>query len=144
MSKDDEAHTSESAEPIRQTNQSGGVNIHGGTNTFEDVAGRDMLKQATQGLSEEALRELFAPLLHSIQQVPPEKKQMAEEKVEALKEEVLKGKQADDSRMAKLLDGIVDLVPGAVSALVSLFASPILAGISGPVTKFVLDKFSGK
>jgi len=27
---------------------------------------------------------------------------------------------------------------------VGMFASPILGGIAGPVTKFVLEKFSGK
>jgi hypothetical protein len=62
------------------------------------------------------------------------------EKAEALRSEVAKGKDAEDGRMARLLDGLVELVPGAVSALVSAFASPILAGIAGPVTRFLLER----
>ena len=55
-----------------------------------------------------------------------------------------KGEEANDSTIAKLVESIVDLVPGAVSAVVSIFASPILAGMVGPVTKFVLDKLVNK
>ena len=43
--------------------------------------------------------------------------------------------------MTKLIDGLVEMVPGAVSMVVSTFATPVLAGVVGPVTKFVLDKF---
>jgi hypothetical protein len=32
------------------------------------------------------------------------------------------------------------MAPGAVGAIVSTFANPILSGLAGPVTKFVLDK----
>jgi hypothetical protein len=46
--------------------------------------------------------------------------------------------------MAKLVNGIVGLVPGAVSAVVSAFGTPILGGVAGPVTKFVLDELQGK
>ena len=42
--------------------------------------------------------------------------------------------------MAKLIDGIVGLAPAAVSAVVSAFATPILGGVAGPATKYVLDK----
>ena len=133
-------------EPIQQTGQSGGVNLFGGSNTFEgDVVGRDKVVNTTsQGISEETFRQLFAPLLQSLQQAPPEKREQAEQQVELLKEELSRGEEADDSRVATMLDGIVELVPGAVSAVASMFASPILSGIAGPVTKFVLDKFSGK
>ena len=75
---------------------------------------------------------------------PSPKKDEALKKVEALKQEVAKGKEADDNRVAKLLDGLVGLVPSAVSSVVSTFASPILGGIAGPVTKFVLDKIQGR
>ena len=54
--------------------------------------------------------------------------------------EAARGEKADDGRLAQLIEGLVDLAPGAVSAVVSAFASPILAGIAGPVTKYVLDK----
>jgi hypothetical protein len=42
--------------------------------------------------------------------------------------------------VAKLIDKLVDLVPGAISAVVSAFATPILGGVAGPVTRFVLDR----
>ena len=144
----DEAELSkpDTPEPIRQTDQSGGVNIIGGSSTFSgDVTGRDKVVYTTAGgVSEETLQHLFAPLLQSIQAAPQEKKEQAEQKVEALKDELSKGKSADDSRVAKLLDGLLELVPSAVSAVAGMFASPILSGIAGPITKFVVDKFSGK
>jgi hypothetical protein len=43
--------------------------------------------------------------------------------------------------------GLVGLVPSAVSAIVSAFGTPILGGVAGPVTKFVLAELgedSGK
>jgi hypothetical protein len=46
--------------------------------------------------------------------------------------------------IAKLVDGLVGLVPGATSAVVSAFTTPLLAGIAGPVTGFVLDKLRSK
>jgi len=46
--------------------------------------------------------------------------------------------------MATLIDDFVDLVPTGVSAVVSAFASPILAGVVGPVTRYALDRLKGK
>jgi hypothetical protein len=128
-----------------QDNQSGGVNITGGQNTFAgDVVGRDKIVSSSTGLSEEAFLQLFQPLMRAISAAPPEKQAEAAQKTEELKAELAKGKKAEDSRVAKLVDGIVDLVPGAVSALVGMFATPILSGIAGPVTTFVLDKIRGQ
>jgi hypothetical protein len=86
---------------------------------------------------------LFAPLLDAAQQAPPQQQEAAVETVVALQEEVAKGEEADDGRMANLIEGLVQLVPAAVTAVVSTFASPILAGVAGPVTKYVLDKLQG-
>lgn len=125
---------------IQQSDQSGGVNIIGGENIFHgDVTGRDKIVYSAGDLN-----IMFKPLIEAIQQAPPEKQHEAQQKVAALKEEVAKGNQAEDSRMAKLIDEIVELVPGAVSAVVSMFATPVLGGLVGPVTKFVLDKFRNK
>jgi hypothetical protein len=46
--------------------------------------------------------------------------------------------------MADIVDGLVALVPGAVGSVVSMFATPILGGIAGPVTKYVLNKIQRK
>ena len=53
----------------------------------------------------------------------------------------VKGKEADDSKIGKIVEGLVGMVPSAIGTVVSMFASPILGGIVGPVTKFVLDRF---
>lgn len=96
----------------------------------------------TQGLAPHQLELLIAPILAAVAQHAPQSKQAeAVQQVQEIKAEVSKGKQADDGKVAKLIDGLVGLVPGAVSAVVSTFATPILGGIAGPVTKYVLDKF---
>ncbi len=124
----------------------GGVTIRGGQNTFQgDVVGRDKTTYSVEyDLSSEVLNSLFQPLINVAHEAEPEKEPEATQKVEALKEELGKGKQADDRHIAKLLDGIIELVPGAVGTVTSIFASPILGGLTGPVTKFVLDKLQGK
>jgi hypothetical protein len=66
------------------------------------------------------------------------------QKAEELKKEVAKGKEANDGVMAKIVDGLVALVPGAVGAVVGMFATPILGGLAGEATKYVLDKIQGK
>jgi hypothetical protein len=80
----------------------------------------------------------------AIQGAPAAQQVQAAEQAEALKQELAKGDKAEDTRLAKLIDGLVGLVPGAVGAVVSIFASPILAGVAGPVTKFMLDRIHGK
>lgn len=134
------------AEKIQQTDQSGGVNFIGGTNTVQgDVVGRDKFDFSEQtGLTGESLNQLFLPLMQILEAIPAESRGEAREKVQNLKEEVAKGKGAEDSRIAGLLDGLVELVPGAVGAITSIFATPVLSGIAGPVTKFVLHKIRGK
>jgi hypothetical protein len=108
------------------------------------AVGRGAQAYVEQSISSADLDKLFAPLIAILRDAPPEKRDQASQKAEALKAEVGKGNKADDSRMAKLLDGLAELVPGAVSAVVSVFASPILGGIAGPVTKFVLDEIQRK
>jgi hypothetical protein len=116
--------------------QSGGVNISGGAvNVGGDIVGRDKTMINYQAQVGEALR----PVAQAVQQHPE-----APQKLEALKAEAGKGQKADDGVMAKLVKGIAGLVPGAVSAVVSAFATPILGGIAGPVTKYVLDEIQGK
>jgi hypothetical protein len=116
----------------------GGAYIRGNVNAGGDFIGRDKI---TQGVSPRDLESLFAPLLAAVaHEAPADKKASAVEQVQALKAEAAKGKQADDSKMAKLVEGLVGLVPKAVGAVVSAFGSPILGGIAGPVTKYVLDK----
>ena len=125
--------------------------IHGDEIKVGDISGsagiaigRGARATVTSGLVGQDLDRLFIPLMNVLRDAPPEKRNEALQTAEALKEEVAKGKGADDTRVAKLLDGLVALVPAAVSAVVSTFASPVLAGIAGPVTKFMLDRMQGK
>jgi len=122
--------------------QSGGVNISGTVGSIGgDIVGRDKVVGAP---SAAALDAALQPLIEAIRAAPAEKRADAEEKLVGLKQEAAKGKNANDGTIAKLVDGLVGLVPGAASAVVSAFATSVLGGIAGPVTGFVLDKLRGK
>jgi len=117
--------------------QSGGVNISGSVGSVGgDIVGRDKISAAE-------LRHALRPVTEAIDSAPPDRQPEAREKVAALEREMTKGKDANDGIIAKLVDGLVELVPTAASALVSAFATPLLGAIAGPVTKFVLDKLRG-
>ena len=126
-------------------------NINTGTQiTTGDVSGTGIAighgarTSVTPGISPLELETLFAPLLAAVAKHTPVAMQAtAVQRVEELKAEVAKGKQADDGKMGKIVDGLIALAPSAVGTVVSIFATPILGGIAGPVTKFVLDKLKG-
>jgi hypothetical protein len=120
----------------------GGVTITGSNvNTAGgDIVGRDKI----QHLSSHQIDDVFAPIRNVIKAVPTPDRTAADEKLRSLKDEIGKGTQANDSMIAKLVDGLVALVPSAVSAVVGAFTSPLLSGIAGPITKYVLDKIQGK
>ncbi len=90
--------------------------------------------------------EAFAPLFAQIKQAPQPEPVRAEakQKAEMLKTEVEKGNEANDDRMATLMDELVALIPGAVQTIVAMFGQPILSGLVGPVTKFVLNRIKPK
>jgi len=118
--------------------QSGRVNIGGSVGSVGgDIVGRDKITGAP---SAAALDSALRPLREAIGAAPAEVRTEANAKLTALKQEAAKGKDANDSVIAKLVDGLIELVPAAASAVVSAFATPILGGIAGPVTGFVLDK----
>jgi hypothetical protein len=122
--------------------QSGGVNISGTVGSIGgDIVGRDKNVGAP---SAAALDAALRPLIEAIAAAPTAVKSDAEAKLAALKQETAKGKQARDGTIAKLVDELVSLIPGAASAVVGAFATPILGGLVGPVTSFVLDKLRGK
>ncbi|MFN0299747.1 MAG: hypothetical protein ACKVQU_05255, partial [Burkholderiales bacterium] len=117
----------------------GGAYVAGSVDTGGgNFVGRDRI---TQGVSMKDLEPLFASLLATVAtQAPVGMQPKAVQHVEELKAEVAKGKHADDKKMGTIVEGLVGMVPGAVKAVVSMFATPILGGIAGPVTKYVLDK----
>jgi acetyl-CoA carboxylase beta subunit len=111
------------------------VNTGGG-----DIVGRDKVQYASVLLNE----GIFQPIAQAIEAADPTRRAAATEKLKALKEETAKGENADDTIIAKLVEGLVGLVPSALSAVVSAFTSPILGSMIGPVTKYVLDKIQDK
>jgi hypothetical protein len=122
--------------------QSGGVNITGKIGSVRgDIVGRDKITGAPSAADLEIATRDIA---QAVSAAPPERRAEAEKKLTTLKEEAAKGKDANDGVIAKLLDGLVGLVPTAASAVVSAFATPLLGGIAGPVTGFVLDKLREK
>jgi len=127
--------------------QSGGVNIPGKIGDVGgDIVGRDKIgrDKITEASSQAELDDALRPLIEAIKTAPAEVRPEAEAKLAALKQEAAKGEEANDKTVAKLVDGLVGLVPGAVSAVVSAFATPILGGIAGSATEYVLDKLQGK
>jgi hypothetical protein len=120
--------------------QSGGVRIDGRAKVTVggSIVGGDMTVTNYGQMSNTQLNEIFRPIQDAVQQAAPEKQGEAAPKVEALKSEAAKGEKANDGVMATLINGIVKLAPGAVSAVASAFGTPLLGGIAGPVTKIVL------
>jgi hypothetical protein len=121
-----------------RVNTGGGAYVGGNVQTGGDFVGRDKI---TQGILPRDLEPLFAPILAAVQQhAPADQQPVAAQQVEQLRTEVAKGKQADDSKVGKIIEGLVAKIPEAVGTVVSAFASPLLGGIAGPVTKYVLEK----
>jgi hypothetical protein len=127
----------------RGTSQSGGVNISGGTvSVGGDIVGRD--KVVGTEISKVQLDQILRPVEEAVRAAAPANQTDAMQKLDELKTEAAKGKNAEDGVVAKLVDGLVGLVPSAVSAVASAFGTPLLGGIAGPATKYVLDKIQGK
>lgn len=121
---------------------SGGVRIVSSTVTTGggDIVGGDKV----QYISRNQIDDIFSPIEKAMEGATPDLKAKADEKLRAMKNEIGKGKGANDFVLAKLVEGLIGLVPGAVAAVVGAFASPLLSGIAGPATKYVLDKIAGK
>lgn len=122
--------------------QSGGVNISGSVGSVSgDVVGGN---KSVGVPSAATLDDVLRPVFDAIRSAPPQQQPEAEAKLEALKQEAAKGQDAGDNVIAKLVDGLIGLVPNAAAAVVSAFTTPILGGLAGPVTSYVLDKLRGK
>ena len=121
--------------------QSGGVNIVGtvGSVGGDIVGGHKIVGRLPAGALDDALR----PLIEAIGAASAEARAAAETSLATLRTEAAQGSGARDGVIARSLDAIVGLVPGAASAVVSAFAKPILANIAGTVTSFVLDRLRG-
>jgi len=116
----------------------GGAYVSGSVNAGGDFVGRDKI---TQGIAPGDLASLFAPLFAAVAQLAPaDQRAEAVQQVDALKAEVAKDTNADDSKIARIVDGLAMMIPGAIGTIVSLFATPVLQHVAGNATKYVLDK----
>jgi len=88
---------------------------------------------------------VLAPLVAAIQAKAPDPATLAQAQaaVDELKAELAKGKGAEDQRVATILDKLAEMVPGAIGAVVAAFGTPLLGGIVGPVTAYVLKRLTG-
>lgn len=121
--------------------RSGGVNISGSVGSVGgDIIGRDKIT----GVSAAALDDALRPLSKAIETAPIKARAEAETKLQALKEEAAKGNDANDDTVAGLMEGLVVLAPETAGAVVSAFSSPVLGGIVGAATKYVLGKLRRK
>ncbi len=138
----DEAEENEPAEKKpEEHDRSGGMNFMDKVDApGSQFAGRDIHNYATTGIPLQEVEKFFVPLIEAVRQAPAENRPQAEAVAEELKKEIAKGDPQSDSRLAKLVDDLLGLVPQAASAIATIFAQPMLAGLAGPVTKFVLAK----
>lgn len=114
-----------------------------GDNNTGIAIGKNITQHVTTGIDAAQLDAIFAGMAQAAA-ADLGKQAEAEKIVDALKAEAAKGDLADDGRMAGLIDDFVKLVPADVSAVVSAFGTPVLAGVAGPVTKFMVDRLTGK
>ncbi|MCK5919817.1 MAG: hypothetical protein KAG66_02680 [Methylococcales bacterium] len=89
-----------------------------------------------KGLSADELNQLFAPLLVAVAIEAP----VAIDQLLALKVEAGKLEQADDGKMAGLIEAIATAAPSAVEGLVDLFANSVVSRVTGGATQYVLNK----
>lgn len=140
----------------KQIDTGGGAYVGGNVNTRGgDFVGHDKTTagvaigagaSAQVGLSAAALAQALAPIVAAVQTsvADPAVQAVAMQEIEKLQAELARGTDADDARIAGILDGLANLPPGAVAALVRAFGAPLLAGSAGPVTQFVLGQFRGR
>lgn len=123
--------------------QSGGIDNKFGTISTgggDVFGGNKTTTTTTTYYAPTEIHNAWQPVADAIRTAPPEKQAEAAAKLDDLKKEAAKGDKAEDTTIAKLVKGLVALVPSAVSAVVSTFGMPILSGVAGPVTKFVLNE----
>jgi|WetSurMetagenome_2_1015567.scaffolds.fasta_scaffold414254_1 hypothetical protein len=126
---------------------SGGIQInapiHANTANF---ANRDVVQTIYQGLSAAELKmldEWFAPIRKDIQALPAALQPVAEKQVQELQDELGKGKESNPGRLNTLVDGLLALVPAAVSSVAVMFGQPVLAALVGPATGEILKRITG-
>ena len=63
---------------------------------------------------------------------------MAEAQAGELQQEISKGEEANDQRVADLVKGVLELAPDAVETLASILGFPLVGKALGPITRGVM------
>src|SRR4051812_7960742 len=134
--------------PETPAGQSGGICNTGTIDTGGGhMAGRDLTIDTTTSTTSK-MQIAFQPIADAVKDAAPAIRPIAKTTLDSLKtevEKVEKGEKPDDTVISGLVRGLVGLVPSAVSAVVSAFASPVLGAIAGPATQNLLSELgSGK
>jgi len=120
-----------------------GEKVSGDDITVGDITGSTGIaigrgSQATvhEGVRGQELASVFAPLVEAVREAPAANRAQAMRKVQALQQEVNRGGQANDERIAGLIQDLVNLVPAVAGAVTSVFADPVLGAAVGSVSRW--------
>ena len=86
--------------------------------------------------------QIFSALLALAQVAPPAQRPAIQSAVQAIQHEAAQGAQANDQHLARQIDQLATLLPGAAPILTFTFNQPALAPALGPVTRYVLGKLA--
>jgi hypothetical protein len=106
----------------------GAQNVAIGRNISQDI------RQA------ETLEHSFESLIKAVQAAPVDIASEAMPLVLELRNEVARGKEADDFAVAELIERFHQVAPKMSDKLLVIFTSPLVAGIEGPATRYVLRR----
>ncbi len=84
----------------------------------------------------------FAALIALAQVAPPTQRTAVLAVVQVIQSEAQQGAQANDQRLARQIEQLAALLPGAAPILTLTFNQPALAPAIGPVTRYVLGKLT--
>jgi hypothetical protein len=136
----------------KKSNQSSGFEFNGDLQAGRDMnffnnqnTGAVIISQNPSIAQSKEFSELFEKFKAEIQQAaPPDKQEQVEETVQDLHNEMSKGQAANAGRLNKIIDGLVDMVPGALGAAVAMFTNPLLGTLVGQVTEKVQAHLQNK
>jgi hypothetical protein len=84
----------------------------------------------------------FAALLALAQVAPPAQRAAVLAVLQVIQSEAQQGAQANDQRLARQIEQLATLLPGAAPILTFTFQQPALAPAIGPATQYVLGKLA--
>lgn len=115
-------------------------NLTGNTGVAIGSHARNTTTVTTSGSPQ--VDHFFAALLALAQVAPPTQRSAVLVAVQLIQSEAKRGAQADDQQLARQIEQLTTLLPGAAPILSLTFNQPALAPAIGPITKYVLGKLT--